>query len=247
MDFLQGEKERAKGVPENTPPPKLIRSSVVHRELHARTLTMFSLPVIVLVCSLSVLLLVEGFSTKALNLCGRRVLTRRKLPISTSSTVLPFALAPVASAVTSFAVVTANDMIPGLPCQPLAVALAAKMGWSALPILIAGQSTAGILAFTISRKAGDGEKVKEAMDKLSPEMREKFTEFRSLGGDDKTGVKTLLALIALRLTPFFPFSAGNYLLGGGTSVGTIPFSLATVLGCVGSNVLSVGVGVGMFS
>ena len=55
-------------------------------------------------------------------------------------------------------------------------------------------------------------------------------------------VLPLLALIGLRLAPFFPFSAGNYLLGGTTSVPLRSFLAATLLGCLLSNFVSVSLG-----
>jgi uncharacterized membrane protein YdjX (TVP38/TMEM64 family) len=68
------------------------------------------------------------------------------------------------------------------------------------------------------------------------------THFTQKKPPDET--KALLALIGLRLAPTFPFSAGNYLLGGGTSVTFRPFVIATIFGCLLSNLLSVSVGMG---
>ena len=56
--------------------------------------------------------------------------------------------------------------------------------------------------------------------------------------------KILLALVGLRLAPFFPFSAGNYLLGGTTSVPLRLFVIAPLFGCLLSNFVSVSVGAG---
>ena len=137
-------------------------------------------------------------------------------------------------------------MIPGVPCQPLAVALALKLKWGALPILIAGQTTAGVLAFHVSRRASDSELLNGKLESLPPDMRERFEKFRTLG-KNSSNLKVFAALIGLRLAPFFPFSAGNYLLGAGTQVSLLPFTLATVCGCITSNTISVGVGVGAFT
>lgn len=184
----------------------------------------------------------------------------------------------------SFALVTASDMIPFVPCQPIAIATAAKLGWIAYPILVAGQTTAGLFSFTLARKTADSGAVQNELSKLNPKAVAEFEEFRTKlgasssslsfgvsGGDvgtpetgrdgdvgfdaDTNGNtnattdieserKILLALIGLRLAPFFPFSAGNYLLGGATSVGARPFVIATVFGCLLSNIINVGVGVG---
>jgi uncharacterized membrane protein YdjX (TVP38/TMEM64 family) len=59
--------------------------------------------------------------------------------------------------------------------------------------------------------------------------------------DDRT---ILLTLAGLRLAPFFPFSAGNYLLGGTTAVPLSLFAIATFLGCLLSNFVSTTVGAG---
>ena len=81
--------------------------------------------------------------------------------------------------------------------------------------------------------------------KLSPEAIQKLQDFRILTSVEEQGdMKILLALIGLRLAPFFPFSAGNYLLGGTTSVPLRLFVLATLFGCVLSNFVSVSLGTG---
>lgn len=158
----------------------------------------------------------------------------------------------------SYLLVSFSDCIPFLPCQPLAVALGAKLGFAAaFPITVLGQTTAGVLAFTAARRAADSELVREAAEGLSPEATEKFEEFRRIGGvesavDEGDGEesrgdqerKVLLALIGLRLAPFFPFSAGNYLLGGATSVPFRLFVLATLLGSTLSNFVSTSIGAG---
>ena len=54
-----------------------------------------------------------------------------------------------------------------------------------------------------------------------------------------------LALVGLRFAPFFPFSAGNYLLGGATTVTIRSFIVATILGCLASNAISVLIGMGV--
>ena len=180
----------------------------------------------------------------------------------------------------TIAFVTASDMIPFVPCQPLAISLGAKYGLWAFPVCVTGQTLAGILAFQSSRRISDSERIQEAFEALGNDGNQRFREFREsvLGGDkndsnnnnnndrDDGDSTTLLlddndninskpgadvdertvffALVGLRLAPFFPFSAGNYLLGGATSVGIRPFVLATVLGCMVSNAASVLVGMG---
>lgn len=158
--------------------------------------------------------------------------------------------------------VTASDMVPFVPCQPLAIALGSTMGLWAFPICVAGQSLAGVLAFQSARFAADKnvESVNKVLASLTPQASQKFEEFRQLGSysdktnsgnggdDDEDGAKNertvMLALIGLRLAPFFPFSAGNYLLGGATGVGLRPFIIVTVLGCLLSNFVSISVGMG---
>jgi len=161
---------------------------------------------------------------------------------------------PITTILTSYCLVTACDMIPFVPCQPLAIALGAKLGFSiAFPITALGQCTAGILAFTSARQLSnnmmnnvsdiDSEEATMYTDKLSPEALQKLQEFRSLTSTEEQGnIKILLALIGLRLAPFFPFSAGNYLLGGTTSVPLSLFGVATLFGCLLSNFLSVSLG-----
>lgn len=140
-------------------------------------------------------------------------------------------------------IVAASDMIPFVPCQPLAVTLGATLGIWAFPICVVGQSLAGVLAFQSARVVADADGVQKVLDSLGDESKEKFYEFRQLGTTEKEE-QVFLALLGLRLAPFFPFSAGNYLLGGATGVGLKPFFLATVIGCLLSNCLSVSVGMG---
>ena len=163
---------------------------------------------------------------------------------------------PIITILTTYCLVTACDMIPFVSCQPLAIALGAKFGFSiAFPITSLGQCTAGILAFTSARQlsnnvmnntpdeASEEEEMTMYTDKLSPEALQKLQEFRTLTSTEEQGnIKILLALIGLRLAPFFPFSAGNYLLGGTTSVPISLFGVATLFGCLLSNFLSVSLG-----
>lgn len=162
---------------------------------------------------------------------------------------LEFSQHPIATTILSYCLVTTADMVPFVPCQPLAIALGAQLGFGvAFPITTLGQATAGILAFSAARKAADTEFAKSmTTSKLSPQALEKLEDFRSLtaaGEGEQGDGRILLALIGLRLAPFFPFSAGNYLLGGTTSVPLRLFVIATLIGCIGSNFLSVTVGAG---
>ena len=156
---------------------------------------------------------------------------------------------PLITAISSYFLVTASDMIPFVPCQPLAIALGAKLGMAwAFPITAAGQTTAGILAFSSARKASQSQSVQEAITKVStgdPVTYEKFQKLQQLTSEETTSRQTILAaLLGLRVAPFFPFSAGNYLLGGTTSVPLSLFTVATIFGCVASNLLSTSVGAG---
>lgn len=146
----------------------------------------------------------------------------------------------------SYFLVTASDMIPFVPCQPLAIALGAKLGFSvAFPITTAGQTTAGILAFTTARRAASSDLVQNASNRLNPEAMAEFENFQKLTSREEQDDRTiLLGLIGLRLAPFFPFSAGNYLLGGATAVPLSLYIIATLFGCVLSNFLSTSVGSG---
>lgn len=137
---------------------------------------------------------------------------------------------------------------------------------------VVGQTLAGIIAFQSSRKLSDTDQIKQVLDSLNEDGNQQFQKFRNeiLGGggggdgddgddgrreSDTFGVDdkntkvvdertVFFALVGLRLAPFFPFSAGNYLLGGATNVGIRPFVLATILGCLASNALSVLLGMG---
>ena len=154
---------------------------------------------------------------------------------------------PITTILTSYCLVTAADMVPFVPCQPLAIALGAQLGFGlAFPITAMGQTSAGILAFLAARKAANSEIAQETVStKLSPEALQKLQEFRQMTDAEEQGdQKILLALIGLRLAPFFPFSAGNYLLGGSTSVPLRLFVVATLMGCFFSNFLSVSIGAG---
>lgn len=147
----------------------------------------------------------------------------------------------------SYCIVTASDMVPFVPCQPLAIALGAKLGFSvAFPITLIGQTTAGVLAFSGARKAANSAIAQNvATSNLSEEALDKLDELRHMTDAEEQGDrKILLALIGLRLAPFFPFSAGNYLLGSTTSVPLRLFIIATLLGCIASNLLSVSIGAG---
>lgn len=153
---------------------------------------------------------------------------------------------PTSTVLASYLLVTAADMVPFVPCQPLAIALGAKLGFGlAFPIAAAGQTTAGVLAFSAARKATDTELVKRQSSKLSPEALRRLQDLRRLTSAQEQGDrKILLALIGLRFAPFFPFSAGNYLLGGTTAIPLRLFVVATMMGCIASNFLSVTIGAG---
>eukprot|EP00536_Pseudo-nitzschia_multiseries_P009431 jgi/Psemu1/288459/fgenesh1_pg.262_\ len=183
----------------------------------------------------------------------------------------------------TIALVTASDMIPFVPCQPLAISLGARYGLGAFPVCVIGQTLAGVLAFSSSRRLSHPERLRTAWEALGSDGARAFREFRDsvpvpvpVPGDNNTGgppsgvpgavgadetksetkseserkterqseTTVFLALVGLRLAPFFPFSAGNYLLGGATNVGLRPFILATLLGCTVSNAASVLVGMG---
>jgi uncharacterized membrane protein YdjX (TVP38/TMEM64 family) len=163
--------------------------------------------------------------------------------LSQALTNPPMVPTPI-SFVSTILLVTGSDMIPFLPCQPLAITLGATYGVWAYPMCVIGQTMAGVLAFRAARLASDSEPVLELLENnLNDEAKTKFQEFKNLGTTQQES-QVLLALIGLRLAPFFPFSAGNYLLGAGTGVGLRPFLLATILGCLLSNLLSISVGIG---
>jgi uncharacterized membrane protein YdjX (TVP38/TMEM64 family) len=153
---------------------------------------------------------------------------------------------PLAAIVGSYMLVSISDMVPFVPCQPLAIALGAKLGFAlAFPITLAGQTTAGILAFSAARRAASSDFVTDASIKLDEETMAKFEEFQRMTGTEENDNRTiLLALVGLRLAPFFPFSAGNYLLGGATTVPLPLFAIATLFGCILSNLVSTSVGAG---
>jgi uncharacterized membrane protein YdjX (TVP38/TMEM64 family) len=157
----------------------------------------------------------------------------------------------------TISLVTASDMIPFVPCQPLAVSLGAKYGAWAFPVCVVGQTLAGVLAFQSSRKVSDAKEVQKVLASLGETGKVSFQKFKteSLLGDGESESASgksisekeravFFALVGLRLAPFFPFSAGNYLLGGATDVGLRPFVLATILGCTLSNAVSILVGMG---
>jgi uncharacterized membrane protein YdjX (TVP38/TMEM64 family) len=154
---------------------------------------------------------------------------------------------PTFTVLGSYLLVTACDMVPFVPCQPLAIALGAKLGFPlAFPITTAGQTTAGVFAFTVARKATDLQLVQDSLRKLNDDDAvAKFEDFKRMTSEEEQDDRSiLLGLIALRLAPFFPFSAGNYLLGGGTSVPLRLFAIATLFGCILSNLLSTSIGSG---
>ena len=124
-----------------------------------------------------------------------------------------------------------------------------------------GQTLAGVLAFQSSRKVSDAKEVQKVLASLGETGKVSFQKFKteSLLGDGESESESesasgksisekeravFFALVGLRLAPFFPFSAGNYLLGGATDVGLRPFVLATILGCTLSNAVSILVGMG---
>ncbi len=154
----------------------------------------------------------------------------------------------------TLALVTASDMVPFVPCQPLAISLGAKYGAWAFPVCVVGQTMAGVLAFLSSRKVSDAKEVQKVLESLGEGGQVRFQKFKTeslLGNGDNNEDNdaekertVFFALVGLRLAPFFPFSAGNYLLGGATDVGLRPFVLATILGCMFSNAISVLLGMG---
>lgn len=177
--------------------------------------------------------------------------TSEILPDAVSSAAVLFTTIPdPVTFLSTILLVTASDMMPFVPCQPLAITLGAKLGLWAFPICVFGQTLAGVLAFRSARALADADGIQDVLDNLGNGAFEKFQEFRRItagGGaqsEEEMEGKVLLALIGLRLAPFFPFSAGNYLLGGATGVGVRPFFLATLIGCVLSNFVSVSVGMG---
>lgn len=142
--------------------------------------------------------------------------------------------------------VTLSDMIPFVPCQPIAVALGSTIGWIALPICAAGQLLAALFSFIIARKSTESTAAQNAFDTLPPNAKKileriKNTEPNDVGEPDNS-LQTFATLIALRFSPF-PFSAGNYVIGSLTNVGLRSFGFATAIGCIMSNFASVGVGV----
>ena len=164
------------------------------------------------------------------------------------------------AALSTIALVTASDMVPFVPCQPLAISLGAKYGAWAFPVCVVGQTMAGVLAFQSSRKVSDAKEVQKVLESLGEGGQLRFQKFKTEsllgnGNSNNAGSETtksasekertvFFALAGLRLAPFFPFSAGNYLLGGATDVGLRPFVLATILGCMFSNAVSVLLGMG---
>jgi len=167
------------------------------------------------------------------------------------STILMTTIPDPITILSTVAIVTASDMVPFVPCQPLAVTLGATLGPWAFPICVTGQTLAGILAFQSARALADTDTIQTLLDDLGDETRDKFQDFRRLGttsnnddNDNNNEGTVFLALVGLRLAPFFPFSVGNYLLGGATGVSLRSFVLATVIGCVFSNFVSVSVGMG---
>ena len=146
-------------------------------------------------------------------------------------------------------------MVPFVPCQPLAIALGAKLGFAwAFPITAAGQCTAGTQAFVSARHVATSQqdKIQEILASLNDQALETFQSIQTMTSVRETDTSEsyqdertiLLALIGLRVAPFFPFSAGNYLLGGATAVPLRLFVLATVFGCLASNGLSTSIGAG---
>jgi uncharacterized membrane protein YdjX (TVP38/TMEM64 family) len=115
--------------------------------------------------------------------------------------------------VSSVLVVTASDMIPFVPCQPLAISMGSVLGVWAFPVCVLGQTCAGTLAFWASRQAADSQRVQSTLENLNPAAKKQFDDSIRQFGTTESESKVLLALIGLRLAPFFPFSAGNYLLG----------------------------------
>jgi len=149
-------------------------------------------------------------------------------------------------ALTTVALVTANDVVPFIPCQPLVVAVASQLGVWAYPLCVTGQTLAGLIAFASARTAAQSTMVQnKAADLLkdNPKALEKFRAFQNVGSNSSERT-VFLALLGLRVTPIFPFSIGNYLLGSATRIGYRPFVVATFLGCCISQSLSVSVGMG---
>ena len=210
--------------------------------------------------------------------------------ITTTTTTIP--IPDITTIFSTIVFVTVSDMIPFVPCQPLAISLATVYGIYAYPICVLGQTFAGIIAFQSSRLFSNTEKVQNVIENLNEDSNELFQNFQNEilkkqkqqqqqqknKNDDKSegskgvigeviGTMTkrrsndttddddndtdvdewtvFLALVGLRFAPFFPFSAGNYLLGGATTVTIRSFIVATILGCLASNAISVLIGMGV--
>ena len=158
----------------------------------------------------------------------------------------PFVVLSTTALVTAF-----DTMVPFVPCQPLTISLGVRYGVWAFLVCVVGQTLAGVLVFQLSRKVSDAKKVQRVLESLGDNGQLRFQKFKTkslLGGGDTGGAsekeRTVFFALGLRLAPFFPFSAGNYLLGGATDVGLRPFVLATILGCTFSNAVSVLLGMG---
>lgn len=188
----------------------------------------------------------ELASTSLLNSPETTMIPQLPSFLNDALSALEFSDHPLTTVLVSYCLVTVADMVPFLPCQPLAIALGAKFGFSvAFPITALGQTTAGFLAFSAARQASNSDFAKQQTMQLSEEAQLQLQEFRKMTNAKQQGdAKILMALVGLRLAPFFPFSAGNYLLGGTTSVPLGLFLLATVFGCLASNFLSVSIGAG---
>ncbi|OEU21490.1 hypothetical protein FRACYDRAFT_235116 [Fragilariopsis cylindrus CCMP1102] len=211
--------------------------------------------------------------------------------VITTTTTIP--IPDITTIFSTILFVTVSDMIPFVPCQPLAISLATVYGIYAYPICVLGQTCAGIIAFQSSRLFSNTEKVQNVIENLNEDSNELFQNFQNKilkkqkpkpknKNDDKSerskgvigeviGTMTkrrsngndttyddnddndtdvdewtvFLALVGLRFAPFFPFSAGNYLLGGATTVTIRSFIVATILGCLASNAISVLIGMGV--
>lgn len=118
-----------------------------------------------------------------------------------------------------------------VPCTPLTIAGGVAFGWWSLPIVLAAATVGSVLAFAAGRTLLQ-DRVRAAIERR-PAMR---ATVEAVG----EGGWQLLTL--MRLSPFVPFNAQNYVLGI-TDVRPGAFLVSTLLGMLPGTIVCVYLGV----
>lgn len=136
----------------------------------------------------------------------------------------------------AYAAVVLCDSLPLVPTQPLTIAAGAAFGLGpGLAIVMAGQTTAAAICFTIGRSV-------IGPDKVEGIFGPKFVSVASQFAATEDWETTFKSVLLLRQSPVIPFSVGNYILGAATNAPIPALMAGTIVGCLPLNALYTATG-----